>query len=63
MTRVSILQIAATSVALLGLGSCSETKKAPEQQVAKKRQSDKAPDIFKAKFETSKGDFVVEVQS
>ena len=46
------------AVPLLLLTACSETKQAPEP---KKQRSDHAPALLKAKFETSKGDFVVEV--
>lgn len=45
---------------LLLLAACSETKQ-PAKEAPKKAVSDHAPDLFKAKFETSKGDFMVEV--
>jgi peptidyl-prolyl cis-trans isomerase A (cyclophilin A) len=48
-------------VPLLLLAACSETKQQKPEEAPKKRLSDRAPDVFKAKFETSKGDFVVEV--
>jgi len=46
--------------AVLLVGGCAEQKKQPEAPA--KKQSDRAPDVYKVRFETSKGVFVVEVR-
>jgi peptidyl-prolyl cis-trans isomerase A (cyclophilin A) len=50
----------AAAVCLLAAG-CSE-QKTSQQAAPAKKQSDRAPDSFRAKFETSKGDFIIEVR-
>ena len=54
--------ILATAAALaLLLAACSQTRKSETKETPRKRQSERAPDLFRAKFETSRGDFTVEV--
>jgi peptidyl-prolyl cis-trans isomerase A (cyclophilin A) len=58
-TPVERLCLSLAAVALAGLAACADPKPAPEAPKAAKPIQ--APEIFRVKFETSKGDFVVEV--